>query len=278
MKYKYLFINLLLFFESVSLRAQTPQDSSNSAAGRLKHQVAAFFHTIHLNMDFKKTIQIEPFLGGSLAYASGDFIDYQKSFHIINEQGTVVDAAIQPILMATAGIQARYSLFNAGVFNKLQVSLGLQYQQNGFNNYFKSTYTAPENYTDITQYEELYQLHNLLIPIQLRWGNQWFGTLGFASNVYLSGTKTQKLHREQSGSGAVGSGFSSDLNKKLALPKSIMNSPSTLILGGGYQFNARHSVALQAHFSGNVFKNNANNFKNTTLQIIYLINLKKSNI
>jgi hypothetical protein len=219
----------------------------------------------------QRVFTIEPFVGFSGSFAQGDFIDYQKSFHTVTEAESTIKGSIQPILMATLGVQARYKLFKEGNLSPLQVSVGLQYHQKGFKNSFVSTYTAPTNYTDVTKYAETYKLNYLSVPIQARWGNKWFGTLGFSLDYYIAGSRNQKVSREQSGAGSIDSGFKSDLNQKKSLLKSeIKKSTTGLVLGGGIELNDGHSLALQANFSDKVFNTYPDNFKNITLQFLYL--------
>jgi hypothetical protein len=228
---------------------------------------------LSVNTDYKEALKLEPVIGFTASFAQGAFIDYQKSFHTVSEAESAVNGTIQPNLFGTIGLQARYQLFKEGTLSRLQLTLGLLYQQKGFKNKFESTYTSPMNYTDITKYEETYKLNYLSVPIQARWGNKYYGALGFSIDNYLFGSKTQKVKREQSGQGAIDSGFKGDSNKKESLLKSAITKSSTsFVVGGGIQF-ANCSIAVQANFSGNTFKTYPDNFKNTTLQLLFAQNL-----
>ncbi len=177
------------------------------AATAARSQIAAIaFHpdyrasaaTTDFNTDFAEAFKLEAFLGASASLASGDYIDYQKSFHDVVENGTEFSGAIQPVYMATGGLQARYTPFEDGILEKLGVSLGLQYVQKGFTSKFHATHTSPLVYTDVTDYKETFRHNYLAVPVQVRWGTKWFATLGLSFFRHLSSTKIQKLYREQS--------------------------------------------------------------------------------
>jgi Outer membrane protein beta-barrel domain len=258
---------LVVFWVAITgtLVVKAQNSSIESADAKSGRQTVSF----EFNTDFKEALKIEAFLGFSASFAQGSYIDYQRSFHGVSETESVVSGSIQPILFGTIGVQARYQLFKEGDLSPLQLSIGLQYHQKGFKNKFESTYTSPSNYTDFTQYEETYKLDYLSIPIQARWGNKFFGALGFSLDYYVSGTKSQNLTREQSGQGAVNGGFSGDLNQKSKLSTSEINGSSTgFVLGGGVQFT-KSALLLQANFSGKTFKNLPANFSNITLQLIF---------
>jgi hypothetical protein len=226
------------------------------------------------NKSSDKKLNLEPYIGFTTSFAGGTYIDYQRAFQSVSDVNSKVSGSISPIMFGTVGFQARYAPFEDGQFANLQFSIGLQYQQKGFRNNFESTYTSPNNYTDITKFQESYQLNYISMPILARYGEKYFATLGFSLDFLWSGIRNQKLNRDQSGAGALGTGFSTELIEKQSLPSTEVNNSSTsFVLGGGIQFDETNALSLQVYFSGNVFNeltlSNPNNFRNTTLQLMY---------
>lgn len=258
---------LLVFW--VAMTGTLVVQAQNSSAGSADAQAAKQTVSFEFNTDWKEALKFEAFIGFSASFGHGSYIDYQKSFHGVSEAESVINGSIQPILFGTVGVQARYQLFKEGGLSPLQFSLGLQYHQKGFKNTFESAYTSPNNYTDNTKYDETYKLNYISIPIQARWGDKYFGALGFSLDYYVSGTKAQNLTREQSGAGAINGGFSSESNQKSKLlADEIRGSTTGFVLGGGIQF-AKSALALQANFSGKTFKTLPDNFSNITLQLMF---------
>jgi Outer membrane protein beta-barrel domain len=260
---------ILLFWIALMtiIQAQTAFDETDNH----RHQKRVGFNT-----DFKSGLKIEAFIGASASFAYGSYIDYQKSFHGVAEAGSTINASIKPIFWGTAGVQARYNFLTDAPFDQLGISLGLQYIQKGFDNQFVSTYTSPENYVDVTTYIERYKLNYLAIPLQLRWGQKYFGSLGVSFNFHLWNTRYQKLTREQSGSGAIGGGFKTEVEATKSLLTTVINSSNVgFILGGGIQFNDKNALALHVDFGGKTLNSYLDNFKNITLQLTYLKNFQK---
>lgn len=225
--------------------------------------------------DFSSAFSAELFLGGSASLASGDFIDYQRSFHDVVETGTVVEGAIQPIFMVTGGVQARLMPFDDDVLENLGVSFGFQYVQKGFVNQFSMTYTSPTDYTDVTEFRETYRHHYLALPLQFRWGLKWFGTLGFSFYQHLGSTKAQELDRKQSGPGAVNGGFENSSTESKKLDQLIVaKSHTVFMLGGGYQFSEGFAVAARANFGGSVLLNPDSNYSTTLFELFFVKSLK----
>lgn len=198
-------------------------------------------------------LRLEPFLGASACMATGDFIDYQKSFHSVSEAGTTFKGGIRPLVMGTGGVQVRYLPFgeSTGDLSKLSLSLGIQYLQKGFVNQFKMTHDSPLGYNDVMDYREVYRHHYLSFPLQLRWGETWFGLLGLSFSSHFSSQRDQVLKREQSGAAAVNGGFSNDSKEVEGLPKeAFLGSQRDFILGGGYQFGERAGLMLRANIGG----------------------------
>ena len=234
--------------------------------------------TTELNTDLNTALKIEAFLGASASYAHGEFIDYQKIFHDVAEEGTVFNGGIRPTLAVSGGVQLRYIPFSEGILKNLGVSLGVQYLQKGFTNQFKMTHTPPEGYKDETDYKEIYRHHYWSVPLQVRWGQKWFATLGATFHQHLSSSKTQKLHREQSGTDALNGGFDTSTSEKKALDEMVIQkSPTDFSVGGGYQFNGRTAVAVRADLGSSIFNETPENYSTIRVELSFFKTLKSSN-
>jgi hypothetical protein len=233
------FIPLLLFFAFGALA-----QSEGASAGRKSGGFTS-----------NPTFSFELYWGASASLAYGEFINYHKSFHDVAEEGTVFNGAILPVVWGTAGVQARVTpfSFSRGQLNNLGVFMGLQYVQQGFVNQFKMTHTSPLNYTDVSNFRETYRHNYLAIPIQIRWGQRWFGTLGVTAFRHIGSNKTQSLRREVSGSGAYGGGFDSASREKKTLEKELVQKSRTYFsLGGGVQISDRLALAMRANVGGDL--------------------------
>lgn len=221
--------------------------------------------------------RIEPFIGATASFAGGELIDYYKSFHSLSESGTEFKGAIQPLPMGTAGVQLRYHHFDSGILENLSASVGLQYLQKGFINQFRMEHNAPTNYTDLNDYREVYRHHYLTIPVQVRWGQKWFATLGLSFSQHINTSRTQRLERAQSGAGAVNNGFDQiTKEKKKVAETAIQKSVTDFILGGGYQFSEDVAIAARANFGGQVFTEGFRNYGPIMLELSFFksFNLK----
>ena len=100
------------------------------------------------------------------------------------------------------------------------------------------THSPTSEYTDVTDYKEIYRHNYWTVPVQVRWGEKWFATLGASFSRHLNSSKTQKLRREQSGSEALNDGFKATTTEKKALDEMAMRKKQTdFSVGGGYQLN-----------------------------------------
>ncbi len=220
--------------------------------------------------DFESAVMIEPHLGVTSSFAYGDYIDYQRSFLDVEEEGTKFSGGIQPIVFGTLGLQVRVMPFKDNILKNLGFSAGIQYVQKGFASKFKLDYTSQSDFTDVTKYKEIYRHNYLSFPFQVRWGTKWFGTMGLSFSGHIRSTKTQKLTHEQSGGGAFEGGFDISESDKKKIDKDIMRKTSAaFILGGGHQFNDNWSVALRANFGGKIFKNVTDNYKTILLDLSF---------
>jgi hypothetical protein len=225
---------------------------------------------LQFSSDLSSALKLEPYLGASATKPYGKYIDYLKSFHNVDEDRTVFKGAIQPLVMATAGVQVRYMPFADCVLEKLGISLGFQYLQKGFINQFKLTYTGETNYTDVTEYREIYRHNYLAIPLQFRWGTKWFVTFGPTFTRHFSSSKTQKLEREQSGSGSLSGGFkASDKDKKKILDGIIRKKQNDFSIGAGVQFNDNLALAARFNLGGKVLYNDTQNYRTLMLELSF---------
>ncbi|MDX1910134.1 MAG: hypothetical protein SFV22_01545 [Saprospiraceae bacterium] len=234
----YILIWMLCYSVPGLLQAQTTSSPTTSSAGNTP------------------VLRLEVILGATASLATGDFIDYQSSFHNVVEQGTVFNGRIMPQPAPTLGLQARLSPFRDGDLQALSFSVGLQYLQRGFRNHYNTTFTPDESdYTDKTKYLESYRHHYLSIPLQARWGNKWFGTFGFVINRHVDSGRKQKLFREVSGQDAYNGGFETRSSTKTPISNSIINrSFASVHLGGGLQWNERSALYARIGAGGKILK------------------------
>ena len=217
--------------------------------------------------DISSALSFELFLGGTASFAHGDYIDYHRSFLSVEEEGTEFNGGIRPLIFGTAGIQAVVTPFKTEPLQNLGFSIGLQYVQKGFQSRFKMKYTSPADFTDLIDYTEIYQNHYVTIPIQVRYGKKWFGTLGLSISRQIISTRSQKMKHNQSGSGAVNGGFDITDSGKQKIDKSLINKSGTdFILGGGYRFNSNWSVALRANLGDEILNNVSDNYKTALIE------------
>ncbi len=260
--------NYLLFILSVwavtasGVIAQTTSDNTIEDTFKITN--------LTFNTDWHTALKIELYLGVTASRAFGEFIDYQKSFYPAAEEGTVFEGSIQPIIMATGGIQVRYQPFNHSILKNLGISAGIQYVQKGFANQFKMTYTSKADYTDMMNYTELYRHNYLAMPVQIRWGQKWFATLGISFNRHIGSSKTQRIHHEQSGAGALSTGFDTSSTYKKNIDKTaIKKSHPIFSLGGGLQFNNHVALAIRANVGGEVLEKAPENFRTLLLELSF---------
>jgi hypothetical protein len=250
MKNRTIFLTLLTLAGALCVQGQSEYQSTKRSSG-----------------NYSSMLVIEPFIGATASLPRGDYIDYHKSFHSVVEEGTVFKGSIHPVYWGTLGFQLRYTPFEDDLLSNLSISVGLQYLQKGFVNQFNMTHTPAMGYKDVTDYKETYRHHYLAVPVQLRWGKKWFGTLGLSSVRHQRSTKEQSLKHKQSGNGSLNGGFDQTTTDKKKLEKTLLQkSQIEYLIGGGYQFSTHTAVALRINFGGDVFQDTPMNYKNTLFE------------
>lgn len=253
-------LHLILFIWVASLNLLNGQSKSTPEGSATP--------LLSFSSDLSSALKFEPYLGASASKPYGKYIDYLKSFHNVDEDRTVFKGAIQPLVMATAGVQIRYMPFAECILEKLGISLGFQYLQKGFVNQFKLTYNAEASYTDVTEYREIFRHNYLAIPLQFRWGTKWFVTFGPTFTRHFSSSRTQKLERAQSGSGSLNGGFkSSSKDKKEIFDTIIKKRQTDLSIGAGVQFTDNFAIAARFNVGGKVLVNNNENYRTLLLEL-----------
>jgi hypothetical protein len=227
--------------------------------------------------EFKPTIKAEIFVGGTVSFSTGKFINEHKVFHDISYSDADISGKVKPILFFDAGAQGRVVAGDEGLLSRFSVSLGLFYSKRGFNHIY--SYTSTNSSLDINdkmEYSERYTLHHLSVPILIRYGKKWFVEAGPSIDHFVSASRKQTLTRKISGNDAYEGGFSTTEKDKQHLDKSLFEEhPAGLIIGLGTCLNDNFSIRLTNHLFTKTFTK-GDDFKSYNLQLEIIFNLLKN--
>jgi hypothetical protein len=225
-------------------------------------------------LDFKPKISGDVFLGPTLSFSSGDFIDDQREFSSITYSDADIKGKIRPNIFYAVGAQGRFSLYEQGIPANFSLSLGFFYHQRGFKHIYSFNYLYENlDIEDKMNYTETYKINHVAIPFLLRYGKKWFVEAGFLFSGMMSAKRIKTLDREVSGSDATDGGFDTrEVNRYLLNDAVLNNKPISLMFNVGAELNNRFSLRLTNHFNRTTFSG-ASDFQSYNLQLHFLINL-----
>lgn len=208
-----------------------------------------------LNSDILKTIQPKIGLGFSANFSRGSYINYHKSFHKVTEDNSIIEGKINPNLFCNLTVELELQPFEGQYFKNIRLRPGIHYYQRGFKNIFKSKHSSPLNFEDITHYSETYKLNYIGINLRASYSlSRWYLSAGISRDIFINGTKSESIYREQSGPEAIEGGFSLKDKQKYKIPKESIKNNTNLLLGIGLTINEQYIIELGGGLEGNVFK------------------------
>lgn len=229
--------------------------NQNALAGKkATHQQKISFHP-KFNKNVKSCLTYELGLGATASLVSGKRVKNFKDTYEAESENTTVKANVAPLFFGSIGTYAVYRPFTDDFFSKFAASIGFEYYKRGFTERYNLEYN--QSGVDVkskTLYRERYAMNMFALPISFRYGKRTFAELGFVVNNLLSVNKFQKLHQEQTGSGALDGGFDIKDKEAYSLSKTDFKTRSVNVrLGAGIPFSKKSTLRADVMYINKTF-------------------------
>ena len=205
-----------------------------------------------------KLVYVDAFVGPSMNFASGDYIDYQKTAYLTTNPDFYVAGEIKNIRSFTAGGQVRVYPFKDQVnaLKPLSFCLGASYLHKGFSHtYGLQNRDTSLNYLDETRITERWNAYFLSTFLTARYGRKLYAEAGISLDWFLSGVRNKELTRATSGENAFGGAFTTTLASNDNLTSKLMAKQSVgFVFGVGYQIIDWVGVRISNNFNSHFFK------------------------
>lgn len=203
-----------------------------------------------------KFIYGDVFVGPSMNFASGDYIDYQKLYYGTANPNFSITGTFKNQTYFTAGAQARVYPFRKpeSPLSALSFTAGLSFLQKGFTHDVLLVNKSLD-YTDETKLKEEFNASFLASHLMVRYGKRLYAEAGISIDWFLSGVRNQDLTRKSSGANAYQGAFETTANVDYNLTTKTMNSQSLgWVFGVGYQITDMFGVRFFNNLNSGFFK------------------------
>jgi hypothetical protein len=223
----------------------------------------------------ERPFNVDVFLGYAKNYASGDYIEYQKTYHTQGTEIFSTSGSISNFNSVAGGVQMRGFPFmdHEDFKSKLSGILGVGYLRKGFTNDVQLQNNSL-NYTDITQLKEVFRANYLTTCLMVRYGRLIFLEAGINFDIFINGARSQQVVRTTSGENAYKEPFSTSHTANFTLSSKVMSSFSMGFVGGiGYQIHPLAGIRISATINSHFFKEDPNftNFQ-PSIQAFFTMN------
>jgi hypothetical protein len=203
-----------------------------------------------------KFIYGDVFVGPSMNFASGDYIDYQKLYYGTANPNFSITGTFKNQTFFTAGAQARIFPFRKpeSALSALSFTAGLSFLQKGFTHDVLLVNKSLD-YLDETRLKEEFNASFLASHLMVRYGKRLYAEAGISIDWFLSGVRNQELLRKSSGANAYEGPFETTANVDYNLTTKTMNSQSLgWVFGVGYQITDMFGVRFFNNLNTGFFK------------------------
>lgn len=216
-----------------------------------------------------KLIYGDLFVGPTMNFASGDYIDYQKLYYGTSNSNFSISGTFKNQTFFTAGAQARVFPFRKpeSPLSALSFTAGLSYLQKGFTHDVLLVNKSLD-YSDETHLKEEFNASFLATHLMVRYGKRLYAEAGVSIDWFLSGVRNQELLRKSSGANAYQGPFETTANVDYNLTTKTMNSQSLgWVFGVGYQITGMFGVRFFNNLNSGFFKDSKLQNYQPSLQI-----------
>lgn len=203
-----------------------------------------------------RPFNVDIFIGGAKNYASGDYVEYQKSYALLSTDNFKYTSTTSDFNSMNFGIQMRgFPFMDYEDFkSKLSGIVGVAFLRKGFDNEVILENTAL-NYTDITKLKESIRANYLSSYFMARYGRLIFVEVGFTLDWFIQGTRLQEISRATSGENAYIEPFTTNYTSRFSLDGKTMSKVSLGWIGGvGYQVHPLAGIRIGATINTGFFK------------------------
>lgn len=203
-----------------------------------------------------KLIYGDLFIGPSMNFASGDYIDYQKLYYGTANSNFSITGTFKNQTYFTAGAQARVFPFRKpeSPLSAISFTAGLSFLRKGFT-HDVLLMNKGLDYTDETHLKEEFDATFLASHLMVRYGKRLYAEGGISIDWFLSGVRNQELLRKTSGPDAYLGAFETTANVDYNLTTKTMNSQSLgWVFGVGYQITDMFGVRFFNNLNSGFFK------------------------
>jgi len=201
------------------------------------------------------------FVGPSMNFAKGDFLEYQKQNYLTTNPNFLIDGKITNIRSFTFGAQARIYPFRKpeSLLSALSFCMGGSYLRKGFSHEFGlQNKDTSLKYLDETRIKGKWDAYFLSTFLTARYGKKLYLEAGISIDWFLSGVRNYELTRSTSGENAYQGAFTTKLQSNDNLSSKIMAKQSVgWVFGVGYQIADYIGFRIYNNFNSHFFKNGA---------------------
>jgi len=248
-----LFFGLILCFSDGLLaqkrsggKKKSVKKSSNKASNK----------TARSSGPIMKFIYGDAFIGPSINYASGDYLEYQKQYYSTANPNFKIQGKFTNHIYFTAGAQARCYPFRKpkSILSGLAFSGGFSFLQKGFKHEIGFANTALD-YLDETRINDQFLASFLSTHLMARFGKRLYIEAGISLDWFLSGIRSQEIIRKTSGDNAYLGGFETKEAIDYNLTTKTMARQSVgWVFGLGYQITHTFGCRFYNNFNKGFFK------------------------